>query len=72
MPPAQPAGELAANPPADADLIVRVHLGHHDLAGGLLADGEPTCTFTGWVGLLTALDRALDTLRPPGPENGAA
>jgi hypothetical protein len=54
-----------------ADLTVRIDLGRPDLAGELLFDGRSMTTFTGWLGLLTALDRALDTLRPPGPENGA-
>jgi hypothetical protein len=71
MPPTQPTGKPAA-PPARADLTVRVDLGRPDLAGELLVDGRPTSTFTSWVGLLTALDQALDTLRPPGPGSGAA
>ena len=70
MPPAQPAGEPAATP-AHADLIVRIDLGRPDLAGELLIDGRTVSTFTGWTSLLTALDQALDTLRPPGPESGA-
>lgn len=69
--PIQPAGESAAGPPAYADLIVRIDLGRRDLAGELIIDGRPPNAFTGWTGLLTALDQALDTLRPPGPESGA-
>lgn len=69
MPLTQPAGEPAAAP-AHADLIVRIDLGRRDFAGELLAAGQPVWTFTGWVGLLTALDQALDTIRPPGPDAG--
>ncbi len=71
MPLIQPAGEPAAGGPTHADLTVRVDLGREDLAGELLIDGRQVSTFTGWLGLLTALDRALDTLRPAGPESGA-
>jgi hypothetical protein len=71
MPPTQPTGE-PAGAPTYADITVRVDLGRRDLAGELLVDGRPTSTFTGWLGLLAALDRALDTLLPPGPESGAA
>jgi len=70
MPPTPPAGKPTAAAPAHADLTVRIHLGHADLAGELLIDGRSASTFTGWVGLLTALDQALDTLRPPVPESG--
>lgn len=71
MPPAQPAGKPASAPPAHADLTVRIRLGHPNLAGELLIDGQPAGTFRGWAGLLTALDQALDTLPPPGPEDSA-
>jgi hypothetical protein len=71
MPPTPPAGKPAPVPPSHADLIVRIHLGHPDLAGELLIDGRPASTFTGWVGLLTALDQALDALGPPCTETGA-
>ena len=72
MPLIQPAGESAAGAPAHADLIVRVDLGREDLAGELLIEGRQVSTFTGWLSLLGALDQALDTLRPPDPEAGAA
>ncbi len=51
---------------------MRVDLGCEDLAGELLAEGRQVSTLTGWLGLLTALDRALDTLRPPGSPEDAA
>ena len=70
VPPTEPTGESATGAPAYADLTVRVHLGHRDLTGELIIDGRPTGNFTGWLGLLAALDEAIDTLRPPGPENG--
>ena len=65
----QPAGEPAAGTPAHADLTVRVDLDREDLGGELIINGRPAGTFTGWLGLLTALDRALDTLRPASPES---
>jgi hypothetical protein len=72
MPPTQPTRKPAEGAPTHADLTVRVDLGRPDLAGELLVDGRPTSTFTGWLGLLTALDQALDTILPSGPESGAA
>jgi hypothetical protein len=72
VPPTQHTGEPEAGAAAYVDLIVRVHLGRRELAGELITDGQPASTFTGWLGLLAALDQALDTLRPPGPETGAA
>ncbi len=54
-----------------ADIIVRVDLGCQDLAGELLVGGRPVRAFTGWLGLLTALDEALDTLRMADSESGA-
>jgi hypothetical protein len=71
MPLTPPTRKPAAAPAAHADITVRVHLGRQDLAGELLVDGRPAGTFRGWAGLLTALDRALDTLQPPGQEIGA-
>jgi hypothetical protein len=67
----QPAGEPAAGAPAYADLIVRVDLSREDLGGELIIDGRPVTTFTGWLGLLTVLDKAVDTLRPTDPKTGA-
>jgi hypothetical protein len=71
MPPTQPTGKPAAATLAHADLTVRIHFWRPNLAGELLIDGQPATTFTGWLGLLTALDQALDTLQLQGPERGA-
>ena len=71
VPPTEPTREPAVGAPGYADLTVRVHLGRPELAGELIIDGRPASMFTGWLGLLAALDQALDTLRPPGPEDGA-
>jgi hypothetical protein len=71
MPLTQPTREPPPGAPGHADLTIRVDLGRDDLTGELLIDGRQMSTFTGWLGLLTALDRALDTLRPPGPEGSA-
>ncbi len=71
MPLIEPAGEPAAGALTYADLTVRVDLGRQDLAGELIIEGHPVSTFTGWLGLLTALDQALDTLHLAGPGSGA-
>ena len=70
MPPNHPADKRAAGPLTHADLIVRVDLRCRDLAGELIIAGRPTSTFTSWLGLLTALDGALDTLDIPSADTG--
>jgi hypothetical protein len=69
MPPLQHPGKEAPPALTYTDLIVRVDLARPELAGELIVDGQPTSTFTGWLGLLTALDDALDTLPALGPES---
>jgi len=70
--PTEPAANQAAAAATHADLTVRVDLRRLDLAGQLIVGGRPATTFRGWAGLLAALDQALDTLRPDGPETRGA
>jgi hypothetical protein len=67
----QPDGKPAPGAPGHADLTVRVDLGRDDLAGELIIDGRQVSTFTGWLGLLRALDQALDALFRAGSQTGA-
>jgi hypothetical protein len=63
-----PAGDTsvpAASTRRHTDVTVRVDLEDRDLAGELLVDGRLTDRFHGWVELLAALDRTLDTLQVP-------
>ncbi len=69
MPLIHPTGKPPPGAPTHADLTVRVYLGRQDLAGELIIEGCPVSTFTGWLSLLTGLDRAIDTLRPPAQGN---
>jgi hypothetical protein len=71
MPLTQPPEKPAEAAPAHTDLTVRVDLRRPDLAGELLIGERPAGTFSGWLGLLTALDRALDTLELPSADGGA-
>jgi hypothetical protein len=72
VPSSQHTGHPTARALAHADLIVRVELDRQDLSGELIVGGRPTTTFTGWLGLLTALDQALDTLGASSRESGGA
>lgn len=53
------------------EITLQINLGRRQLAGDITVAGHPAGRFDGWLGLLRALDQALQTLDQTRPINGA-